>query len=153
MWHTAPLFAGLAGITAALLQFAGALKTTPALAGLPFDLTLVCGLALCGLLPLLLAGGGWRFSRALALPLLGAAGLWLWWVVASVWSVNGNAAMAKLVPIVLVGPVMLVAGLLVGADATGRQALARTVRERPDLLVGRSLDDSDRALLAEFDLD
>ncbi|MFZ4584874.1 MAG: tRNA (guanosine(37)-N1)-methyltransferase TrmD [Acidimicrobiia bacterium] len=33
------------------------------------------------------------------------------------------------------------------------QALARTVRERPDLLVGRSLDDSDRALLAEFDLD
>jgi hypothetical protein len=127
MWHTAPLFAGLAGIAAALLQFAGALKTTPALAGLPFDLTLVCGLALCGLLPLLLAGGGWRFSRALALPLLGAAGLWLWWVVASVWSVNGNAAMAKLLPIVLVGPVMLVAGLLVGADAAGRQALARTV--------------------------
>ena len=68
MLPTAPLVAGLAGIAAALLQFAGALKTTPALAGLPFDLTLVSGMALCGLLPLLLAGGGWRFGRALALP-------------------------------------------------------------------------------------
>ena len=49
---------------------------------------------------------------ALALPLLGAAGLWVWWVVAASWSVNANAASGKLVPIVLVGPVMLVAGLL-----------------------------------------
>ena len=127
MFPTAPLFAGLAGVSAALLQFAGALKTTPALAGLPFDLTLVSGLALCGLLPLLLAGGGWRFGRALALPLLGAAGLWLWWVVAACWSVNGSAATGKLVPIVLVGPVMLVAGLLVGADAVARHALTRAV--------------------------
>ena len=127
MWPAAPIFAGLAGISAALLQFAGALKTTPALARLPFDLTLVSGLTLCGLLPLLLAGGGWRFGRALALPLLGAAGLWLWWVVAACWSANGNAATDKLVPIVLVGPVMLAAGLLVGADAAGRRALTRAV--------------------------
>ncbi len=127
MTATAPLFAGLAGICAALLQFAGALKTTPVLAALPFDLSLLSALALCGLLPLLLAGGGWRFGRALALPLLGAAGLWVWWVVAASWSVNANAASGKLVPIVLVGPVMLVAGLLVGADTAGRRALSRAV--------------------------
>ncbi len=127
MIATAPLFAALAGIAAALLQFAGALKTTPVLAKLPFDLTLVSALALCGLLPLLLAGGGWRFGRALALPLLGAAGLWLWWVVAASWSVNGNAALGKVAPIVLVGPVMLLAGLLVGADGAGRRALVRAV--------------------------
>ena len=127
MTPAAPFLAGLAGICAALLQFAGALKTTPPLAALPFDLTLAAAAGLCGLLPLLLAGGGWRIGRGLALPLLGAAGLWLWWVVAAAWSVNAAAAGTKLVPLVLIGPVMLLSGVLVGADAAGRRALARSV--------------------------
>ena len=50
---TTPLFAGLAGLAGACLHFAGALKSTPALATLPFDVTLLALLALLGLLPLL----------------------------------------------------------------------------------------------------
>lgn len=122
-----PFFAALAGICAALLQFAGALKTTPPLAALPFDLSLVAAAGLCGLLPLLLAGGGWRIGRALAWPLLGAAGLWLWWVVAAAWSMHGAMAQGKLLPMVLLGPVMLLAGLLVGADDAGRRAFGAWV--------------------------
>jgi len=122
-----PCLAGLAGVLAALLQFAGALKTTPPLAALPFDLTLAAAAGLCGLLPLMLAGGGWRLGRGLALPLMGAAGMWLWWVVAGAWSVNADAAVAKLLPMVLVGPVMMVAGLLVGADRASRRALIAAV--------------------------
>ena len=124
MIGAAPFLAGLAGLSAALLQFAGALKTTPPLAALPFDLTLAAAMALCGLLPMMLAGGGWRLSRGLALPLLGAAGMWLWWVIAAAWSVNPDAAIAKLLPMVLVGPVMLAAGVLIGADAASRGAMA-----------------------------
>ena len=127
MIGAAPTLAGLAGVLAALLQFAGALKTMPLLAALPFDLTLAAAAGLCGLLPLMLAHGGWRLGRGLALPLLGAAGMWLWWVVAGVWSVNANAAVAKLLPMVLIGPVMLAAGLLVGADGAGRRALVLAV--------------------------
>jgi len=122
-----PLFAVLAGICAALLQFAGALKTTPPLAALPFDLSLAAAAGLCGLLPLLLAGGGWRIGRAVALPLLGAAGLWLWWVVAAAWSMHGELAQGKLLPMVLLGPVMLLAGLLLGADDDSRGALGAWV--------------------------
>lgn len=131
MIGAAPFLAGLAGLCAALLQFAGALKTTPPLDALPFDLTVAAALALCGLLPLMLAGGGWALGRGLALPLLGAAAMWVWWVVAATWSVNADAAVAKLLPMVLVGPVMLAAGLLIGADAASRSAMAGAV-----LLIG-----------------
>lgn len=124
MIGAAPFLAWLAGLCAAVLQFAGALKTTTPLAALPFDLTIAAAMGLCGLLPLMLAGGGWRVGRGLAWPLLGAAGLWLWWVVAAAWSVNADAAIAKLLPMVLVGPVMLAAGVLIGADQASRGAMA-----------------------------
>ncbi len=122
-----PFFAALAGGCAALLQFAGALKTTPPLAALPFDLSLAAAAGLCGLLPLLLAGGGWRIGRVVALPLLGAAGLWLWWVVAAAWAMHGDLAQGKLLPMVLLGPVMLLSGMLLGADDAARQALGAWV--------------------------
>lgn len=117
----------MAGVLAALMQFAGALKTTPPLAALPFDLTLLAAGGLCALLPMMLAGGGWRIGPAVALPLLGAAGMGIWWVVAALWAAHAGAAEAKLLPMLLIGPVMLAAGLLVGADAAARRALAVSV--------------------------
>ncbi|MEI6161420.1 MAG: hypothetical protein WCP77_16410, partial [Roseococcus sp.] len=62
MLRTTPLFAALAGLAGAALHFAGALKSTQAVAALPFDITLLALLALLGLLPLLLLGRGWRIS-------------------------------------------------------------------------------------------
>ncbi len=119
--------ATMAGVSAALLQFAGALKTAPALAWLPFDLTLAAMGATFLLLPAMLCIGGWRIGRGAALPLLAAAAIWPWWCVAALWSPAGDAASAKLAMMVLIGPPMLLAGLLIGADAAARRALSATV--------------------------
>ncbi|HZH45989.1 MAG TPA: O-antigen ligase domain-containing protein, partial [Roseococcus sp.] len=86
MIRAAPSFGVLAGLTAAAMHFAGALKSAPLLSALPFDLTLVAALALLALLPLLLAGRRWEVAPGLAWPLLGCAALWCWWVVATAWS-------------------------------------------------------------------
>ena len=113
MTRALPLAAGTA---AAALQFAGALKSLPLLAALPFDLTLVAGLALAGLLMPLAAARDWRVAPAAALPLGAAALLLLWLVLAGAWSPSRQVLSEKLPALVLLGPAMLGAGLLVGAD-------------------------------------
>ncbi len=116
-----------AGVAAALLQFAGALKTSPALGWLPLDLTMLAAGATLLLLPAMLAMGGWRIGRGAALPLLAATAIWPWWCIAALWSPAGDAAAAKLGMMVLACPPMLLAGLLIGADAQARRALAAAV--------------------------
>ena len=56
----ATALAAPAGLFAAVVQFAGALKSVPGLAGLPFDLTLIGVLLLAPCLALLGAGREWR---------------------------------------------------------------------------------------------
>lgn len=121
------VLAGLAAVgaggAAALLQLAGGLKTAPPLAVLPFDLSLA---ALALLLPavlLLALTRRWWISPAIAVPLAAAALLPLWLVVAASWSASRLVAAEKLPEVVLAGPVMLAAGLLVGAEPLARRAL------------------------------
>lgn len=110
------LLAAGAGLFAAMLQFAGALKSVPWLARLPFDLT---ALALALLLPslaVLLLVRQWRLGRGLAVPLAAALALVLWLVLAGSWSVSAGVLAEKLPGLVLLGPALLLAGLLVGGD-------------------------------------
>lgn len=119
------LLAWLAGALAGVLQMAGALKTTPALAALPFDLTLFSLVPLLPLLALLLVTRRWQVAPALALPLAAAALLWLWLVVAGSWSASRLILTQKLPELALAAPAMLAAGLLVGAEPVARAALCR----------------------------
>jgi hypothetical protein len=121
--RAAPTLGALAGLAAAALQFAGALKSAPLLSALPFDITLLAALALLALLPLLLAGRRWEVAPGLAWPLLGCGALWCWWVVAAAWSPWSAGATDRLPEIVLVGPVMLAGGMLVGGDPSARRVL------------------------------
>ncbi|WP_338664340.1 O-antigen ligase family protein [Pararoseomonas sp. SCSIO 73927] len=121
---SAPFLAALAGLPAAGMQFAGGLKSTPLLAGLPFDLTVFCTLALLPGLLLLAAGARWRAVPSLALPLACCGLLPLWLVLAALWSPSREVLSAKLPEVVLVGPAMLLAGLAVGADPGARRVLA-----------------------------
>jgi O-antigen ligase len=113
-----------AGIAAAVLQLAGALKTAPPLAGLPFDLTLFSFALLLPLLGLLAATRRWEVAPAVALPLSAAMLLILWLVVAGAWTGSRLVAADKLSDLVLAAPVMLAAGMLVGAEPRARRALA-----------------------------
>ncbi|MFN6954889.1 MAG: O-antigen ligase family protein [Acetobacteraceae bacterium] len=116
--------AGLAGAAAAALHFAGALKSAPVLARLPADITVLAALAAAPLLLLLAATRRWTLAPALALPLAAAAALWLWLVVAALWSPSRIVAADKLRDVLLLAPPLLLAGLLVGADAAARRMLA-----------------------------
>lgn len=120
----ARIIAGVAGAAAALLQATGALKSVPLLAALPFDLTAVlAAMAAPTLLGLLLVRD-WRIAPA-ALPGLAAFCLLLVWAVtAAAWSTAAEGSTAKLHDAVLLGPPMLLGGLLVGADATARRGAA-----------------------------
>ncbi|MDJ0387667.1 O-antigen ligase family protein [Roseomonas sp. E05] len=111
----------LAGLAAAGLHFAGALKSTPLGAALPLDLTLLAGALLLPLLALLLLTRRWWLHGLLAPPLAGAALLWLWLVLAGAWSRSSVILAAKLPELVLLGPLMLLGGLAVGADAAARR--------------------------------
>lgn len=111
----------LAGAAAAALHFAGALKGTPLAATLPLDLTLLAAALLLPALALLLLTRRWRLHPLLGPPLAAVGMLWLWLVLAGLWSASGAVLAAKLPDIVLVGPVMLLAGLAVGADAPARR--------------------------------
>ncbi|HYZ32879.1 MAG TPA: O-antigen ligase domain-containing protein, partial [Crenalkalicoccus sp.] len=111
----APL-AVAAGPLAAILHFAGALKSLPGLAGLPFDLTAAAAALLLPSLLLLALLRKWRFGTGLALPLAGCAALLPWLVVAGAWSASAGVLAEKLPQAALLGPAMLAAGLLVGAD-------------------------------------
>jgi len=118
------MIAALAGLAAALLQSAGALKTAPPLAALPVDITLLALAALLPLLGLLLATRRLLLGRALAVPIAAAGLFWLWLVLAGAWSASDQVLAAKLPELVLLGPLMLAAGLLVGADGVALRALA-----------------------------
>lgn len=113
-----------AGVLAALLQLAGGLKSAPALDVLPFDLTLAALLALLPCLALLAATRRWRIDATLGLPIAAAALLMLWLVITGAWTASRTVATTKLPEVVLAGPVMLAAGLIVGADPAARRALA-----------------------------
>ncbi|MBL6455429.1 O-antigen ligase domain-containing protein [Belnapia sp. T6] len=115
------------GLLAATLQFAGALKSLPGLAALPFDLTLLAALLLLPSLLLLLALRRWHLGRGLALPLAGLAGLLPWLVLAGSWSASRTVLAEKLPQVVLLGPAMLGAGLLVGADPPTLRRFAAAV--------------------------
>lgn len=115
--------ASLAGASAAVLQFAGALKGAPLVAALPFDITALSLLLLVPLLVLLLLTRRWWLHPLIAPSLLGAALLWLWLVLAGTWSVSHDILSAKLPEVVLLGPLMLLSGLAVGADAGARRWL------------------------------
>jgi O-antigen ligase len=112
------------GALAALLHFAGALKSAPPLAALPFDLTAAAALGLLGLLPAFLAARDWRIDRAVALPLGACGALWLWLVLAGAWSPGGAVLRAMVPDLVLMGPAMLLAGLAVAGDARALRACA-----------------------------
>jgi O-antigen ligase len=125
------MIAVAAGTAAAVLQLAGALKTAPPLAGLPFDLTLLSFALLLPLLGLLAATRRWEIAPAVALPLSAAMLLILWLVIAGAWTGSRLVAGDKLSDIVLAAPIMLAAGMLVGAEPRARRALAATT-----LLIG-----------------
>ncbi len=127
MLRTAPLFAALAGLAGAVLHFAGALKSTQAVAALPFDITLLALLGLLGLSPLLVLGRAWLLARGLGPPLAACGLLWAWWVLAAAWSPWGEGVADRLPEIVLAGPLMLLLGLLIGADPAARRVFAAAV--------------------------
>ena len=128
MTTTIPGLLGLwAGAAAAALHFAGALKSLPGLAALPFDLTLAAlGAALPAAL-LLLPDRRWVLRPGLGRPLLAAALLLLWLVLAGCWTPSREAAAEKLLAAVLLGPPMLALGLLVGGDGAARRGLTGAV--------------------------
>lgn len=110
------------GVLAAVLHFAGALKSAPPLAALPFDLTAAAALGLLALLPLLAAARRWAADARLALPLAGCGALWLWLVLAGAWSPSGTILPAKIADAVLLGPAMLLVGLAVAGDTRALRA-------------------------------
>jgi O-antigen ligase len=112
----------IAGILAAILHFAGALKSTPLVAALPLDITVLAALGLLAALLLVATGSAWRAEPLIALPLAACGALWLWLVVAGAWSPSRGILAAKLTDAVLLGPAMLAAGLAVAAQD---RALAR----------------------------
>ncbi|WP_424813322.1 O-antigen ligase family protein [Roseococcus sp. YIM B11640] len=122
MLKAAPALGATAGLAAAALHFAGALKSTPALASLPFDVTLLAAVILLpALLLLIVLARRWDLAPQLALPLAGCAGLWLWWVLRAAGSSWPDGAAERLRDIVLIGPVMLFAGMAIGADPAARR--------------------------------
>jgi len=124
---TTPLFAMAAGLAGATLHFAGALKSTQAVAALPFDITLLALLGLPCLLPLLLLGRSWRISAGLGPPLAACGLFWAWWVLAAAWSPWTEGVADRLPEIVLAGPLMLLLGLLIGADPVARRVFGGAV--------------------------
>lgn len=151
-WAAAVPVAGMAGVAAALLQLAGALKTTPPVTLLPFDLTLATFALLLPSLALLAVTRRWEVMPAIGLPVAAAALLCCWLVVTASWTSSREVAAQKLPEVALLGPVMMMAGLLVGAEPLARRALCAT-----SLLIGLllalaiswQLTDASSPLLAE----
>ncbi|WP_421992317.1 O-antigen ligase family protein [Roseococcus sp.] len=127
MLRALPALGALAGLAAAAMHFAGALKSTPALAALPFDLTALAALGLLALLPLLIAGGRWHLAPGLGLPLAACGALWAWWGLTATWS-PWNAGVADRLPeILILGPAMVIAGLVVGGEPAARRVFLDAV--------------------------
>ena len=123
----AALLAAGTGLLAAALQFAGALKSLPGIAALPVDLTLLAALLLLPSLGLLLLARDWTVAPAVALPLLAAALLQAWLVLAGGWSASRLVLAEKLPQLVLLAPAMLLAGMLAGADHPTLRRLSAAV--------------------------
>ncbi len=113
-----------AGAMAALLHAAGALKSVPPLGRLPFDLTAALAIVFAPALALLLLIRDWRITPAVLPGLAAFALLLVWLVVGASWSVAAGGSAAKLRDAVLLGPPMLLAGLVVGGDDTARRGAA-----------------------------
>jgi hypothetical protein len=60
----------------------------------------------------------WVIAPDIGLPLAAIGALWLWLVLAGCWSASGAVLAAKLPEIILLGPIMLLAGLVVAGDET-----------------------------------
>ncbi|MFN9090526.1 MAG: O-antigen ligase family protein, partial [Alphaproteobacteria bacterium] len=58
----------------------------------------------------------WLVAPEIGLPIAAIGALWLWLVLAGCWSASGTVLSAKLPEIVLLGPIMLLAGLVVAGD-------------------------------------
>jgi len=108
--------ASLTGAVTALLHFAGALKSIPQIGALPIDFTILIAALALPLLMLCAMTRGWEIAPEIGLPLAAIGALWLWLVLAGCWSASGAVLAAKLPEIILLGPVMLLAGLIVAGD-------------------------------------
>ncbi|TCH98402.1 O-antigen ligase domain-containing protein [Roseococcus sp. SYP-B2431] len=111
----------MAGLAAAAMHFAGALKSTPAVAALPLDVTALAAVGLLALLPLLLAGHRWVLAPGLGLPLAACGALWAWWGIAATWSPWSEGVADRLPEIMVIGPAMVAAGLAIGAEPAARR--------------------------------
>ena len=108
--------AWLSGATTALLHFAGALKSIPLIGASPIDFTVLSATLALPLLMLCAMTRGWVIAPEIGLPLAAIGALWLWLVLAGCWSASGAVLAAKLPEIALLGPFMLLTGLVVAAD-------------------------------------
>lgn len=113
-----------AGAAAIWLHAAGALKSAPPLAQLPMDLTIVLAALAMPLLALLAIARDWRLTPETAAVLALFALLLLWLVLAGTWTTAPQTAAGKLRDAVLLGPPMLLAGLITGADPQARRGAA-----------------------------
>ncbi|MCA3378101.1 MAG: hypothetical protein INF64_13375, partial [Roseomonas sp.] len=110
--------AWLAGAATALLHLAGALKSIPLIGALPIDFTVLSAALALPLLVLCAMTRRWVIAPDIGLPLAAIGALWLWLVLAGCWSASGAVLAAKLPEIILLGPIMLLAGLVVAGDET-----------------------------------
>ena len=117
------LLAAMAGVLAAVMQMAGALKTAPPLLFLPFDLTVASLVLLLPCLGLLAVTRDWSVAACIGPPIAAALLLAAWMVVAGSWSPSSTILSQKLPELALAGPLMLVIGLLIGAEPRARRAL------------------------------
>jgi len=108
--------AWLTGAVTALLHFAGALKSIPLIGALSIDFTILSAALALPLLMLCAMTRGWEIAPEIGLPLAAIGALWLWLVLAGCWSASGAVLAAKLPEITLLGPIMLLAGLMVAGD-------------------------------------
>jgi O-antigen ligase len=109
--------AWLAGAATALLHLAGALKSIPLTGALPIDFTVFSAALALPLLALCAITRRWVVAPEIGPPLAAIGVLWLWLVLAGCWSASGAVLSAKLLEIILLGPIMLFAGLIVAGDA------------------------------------
>ena len=108
--------AWLAGAATALLHLAGALKSIPLIGYLPIDFTILSATLALPLLVLCAMTRRWVVAPDIGLPLAAIGSLWLWLVLAGCWSASGAVLAAKLPEITVLGPIMLLAGLVVAGD-------------------------------------
>lgn len=110
--------AWLAGVSAALLHLAGALKSIPLIGALPIDFTIFSAALALPLLAVCAITRRWVLAPETGLPLAAIGAFWLWLVLAGCWSASGAVLSSKLPEIILLGPFMLFAGLVVAGDDT-----------------------------------